>query len=226
MSENEAANAKEEPKTEARESGQITAQQGPVIAAQQGTDRLQRLLRRMSIWLAIVVVVFFAGGVTDHYLRYKPLSDSFVEIRTTLDQANQDIGHLQGEVNSLEASLKAANSRVEALENENKMLQDELASAKTHLNLLQMRTDINNARLALFEEHIEGAKTALADAPQRLDELLPRIDAISPNLAESLPQRLNLILSGLERDNLENVKIDLELFMKDLLEIEAALFGE
>jgi hypothetical protein len=138
--------------------------------------RLQRFFRKVLIWLVVLAIVFLAGFVTDHYLRYKPL-------------------------------------------------QDELKTATGHLELLQVQVDVSNARMALALDDVEGAKAALSNTQQLLDNLLPRIAVYDPNLAQSMPQRLSLIVSGLDRDT-ETAKIDLELFTKDLLAIEAALFND
>jgi hypothetical protein len=92
------------------------------------------------------------------------------------------------------------------------------------LNLIQVVEEVGNARLALsVNDDVEGAKAALLNTPQQLDDLLPYIAGYDTNLAQSMPQRLSLIVSGLER-NPETAQIDLELFTQDLLEIEAALF--
>ena len=138
--------------------------------------RLGRFFRKVLTWLVVLAIVFLAGFVTDHYLRYKPL-------------------------------------------------QDELKTTTAHLELVQVLVDVSNARLALFLNDVVGAKAALSDTQQRLDNLLPRIAIFDINLAQSMPQRLSLIRSGLERDP-ETAKIDLELFTKDLLAIEAALFND
>jgi len=138
--------------------------------------RLGRFFRKVLTWLVVLAIVFLAGFVTDHYLRYKPL-------------------------------------------------QDELKTATAHLELVQVLVDVSNARLALSLNDVVGAKAALSDTQQRLDNLLPRIAIFDINLAQSMPQRLSLIRSGLERDP-ETAKIDLELFTKDLLAIEAALFND
>ena len=105
-----------------------------------------------------------------------------------------------------------------------KPLQDELETTTAHLELLQVLVDVSNARLALSLNDVEGAKAALFNTQQRLDNLVPPIAVFDTNLAQSMPQRSSLIVSGLERDT-ETAKIDLELFTKDLLEIEAALFN-
>jgi hypothetical protein len=139
-------------------------------------SRLQRYFRKAFIWLVLLAIIFLAGIVTDHYLRYKPL-------------------------------------------------QDELNTTTAHLTLLQVQVDVSNARLALSSNDVEGAKAALSNTQQRLQNLVPRITNFDNSLAQSMPQRLSLIVSGLGRDP-ETAKIDLELFSKDLLRIEAALFNE
>ena len=88
-----------------------------------------------------------------------------------------------------------------------------------------MLVDVSNARVALFLENVEEAKATLVNTQQRLDKLLPRISEYDPALARDMPQRLNLIISGLDRDT-ETAKIDLELITKDLLQIEEAVFGD
>jgi hypothetical protein len=105
-----------------------------------------------------------------------------------------------------------------------KPLQDELDTTTAHVELLQVLVDVSNARLALSSNDVEGAKAALSNTQQRLDNLVPRIAVFDTNLSQSMPQRLSLIVSDLERDP-ETAKIDLELLNKDLLEIEAALFN-
>ena len=106
-----------------------------------------------------------------------------------------------------------------------KPLQDKSNTAMAHLELLQVRVDVSDARLALSLNDVEGAKAALFNTQQRLDNLLPRIAVFDANLAQSMPQRLSLIVSDLEKDT-ETAKIDLELFTQDLLEVETALFND
>jgi hypothetical protein len=136
--------------------------------------RWQKFFRRLLTWLVVLAIVFLAGILTDHYLRYKPV-------------------------------------------------QVELNTATAHVKLLQVLVDVTNARLALALNDVEGAKAALINTQPRLDDLLPLIANFNASLAQSMPQRLSLIVSGLERDT-ETAKIDLELFTKDLLAIKAALF--
>lgn len=187
-------------------------------------SRPQRFFRKVLIWLVIIVIVFSAGMAADHFLRYKPLSDAHVENQTALDQAQQDLSDMQAGIDELNIINQEAGDTIAKLENEKKALQDEIETTTTHLELLQVLVDVSNARVALFLDDVEEAKATLVNTQQRLEKLLPRIAEYDPALAQDMPQRLNLIISGLDRDT-ETVIIDLELITGDLLDIEEAVFG-
>ncbi|MCJ7735019.1 MAG: protein bicaudal D homolog [Anaerolineales bacterium] len=188
-------------------------------------SRLQGILRKVLVWMLFIVIVFSAGIAADHYLRYKPLSEANVETQTVLDQAHQDLSDMQAGIDRLNILNQEAGDNIAKLETDKKALQDEIEATTTHLKLLQVLVDVSNARVALFLENVEEAKTSLVNTQQRLENLLPRITEYDPTLAQDMSQRLNLIISGLDRD-IETVKIDLELITKDLLGIEEAMFGD
>ncbi len=188
-------------------------------------SRLQRFTRKALIWLVVIVIVFSGGMAADHFLRYKPLSDAQAATQTELDQAHQDLSDMQVAFDRINAKNQEAEAKITELETEKKSLQDELDLTTTHLELFQVLVDVSNARVALFLENVEDAKTSLVKTQQYLELLLPRIVEYDPVLAQDIPQRLNLIISGLDRDT-ENAKIDLELITKDLLNIEEAMFGD
>ena len=217
----------EKPETELSEKSQTPAKAEPASISEKPEKpkpgRFQKILRKVLIWFVVVAFVFMAGLLTDEYLRYRPLAEKIAEVQSALDQANQDISNLQAETARLIAANQAASDKIASLESENGKLQNELDAANAHLELLQVLVDVSGARLALFLDDVQAARAALVDTPQRLDNLLPFIKQSDPNLAQSMPQRLNLIITGLDRD-IETVKIDLELFSKDLLQVEATLF--
>lgn len=212
----------------APETSQIPAQPSPVATATKADkprlSRLRRFFRKLLIWLVVVAATFLAGIITDQSLRYKPLSEAFLKSQASMDQANQNINDLTAQTGQLNTLFQVANDKVISLEGESNALQDELGMATAHVELLQVLMDVSNARLALSQKDVEGAKTALVNTQQRLDDLLPRIAKYDSNLAKSMPQRLGLIASGLDRDT-ETAKIDLDLFAKDILKIETVMFG-
>jgi hypothetical protein len=188
-------------------------------------SRPQLFFRKILIWLVIIVIAFSAGMIADHFLRYKPLSDDNVETQAALDQSHQDLSDMQAGIDELNILTQEAADTITKLENDKKALQDEIETTTTHMELLQVLVDVSNARVALFLDDVQEAKDTLVNTQQRLEKLLPRIAEFDPGLAQDMPQRLNLIISGLDRDT-ETVIIDLELITGDLLNIEEAVFGD
>ena len=184
-------------------------------AKKQPPTRFQSLLRKILIGLAIVIVIFLAGVLTDHFTRYKPLSDQLNETQATLESVNQELDALTAE----NAQLVREN---QTLSDEIADLEEALSAAQANALFYQVLVEVNSARIALFVEDTEGALVALEDTQDNLETLLPVITDIDPDLALSLPRRLELIVSGLTRDP-ETGRIDLELFTKDLLALEPQL---
>jgi len=184
----------------------------------QPPSRFVRLLRKALIGLAIVAVIFLAGALTDHFVRYRPISVELDQTRADLEQANQDLSELEDENERLTGANQDANEAVAALE-------DDLAAAKANLTFYQVLVNVNTARIELFLEDVESAQAALEDTQHNLEDLLPFINAVDAELALSLPRRMDLIISGIARDP-ETGMIDLELFTKDLLELEPLLIVE
>lgn len=181
-------------------------QASPAKAEKPPLGRMRRFWRSSLAWLAVVAIAFTAGVLTFNFLRYQPqLKELTQAYLTTTD--------LQNQVISLTSQLQTATDRLVVLED-----------VQTHLELLQVVSDVNNARLALVDKDIPAAKAALANTSQRLEDLAPRLDAADASLTASLPQRLALILSGMD-SNADTARVDLELLAGNLLDIESALFG-
>ena len=227
MDQNEAKDQPEQAKPESPEQAQTPAPTEPASLSEKAEKtkpgRFQRILRTVLIWLVVLALLFMAGVITDEFLRYKPLAETMSKVQSDLDQANQELSNLQAEADRLKAANQAATNQINSLESDNKALQNELDTANTHFELYQVLVDVTNARLALSLSDVEGAKAALANTSKLLDNLLPFITKFDPNLAKSMPQRLDLIITGLDRD-IETAKIDLELFSKDLLVVDASMF--
>lgn len=181
-------------------------------------SRFKRWLRKGLIGLAIVAIIFLAGFLTYHFVRYVPLSQELDETRVELEQTNEEVSELQRENDRLTTAYQSAEREVADLE-------EELEAATANLKFYQVLVNVNTARLELFLENIEGAQEALVDTQDNLEDLLPYIEEVDAELALSLPRRLELIISGLERDP-ETARVDLELLTKDLLELEPLLVEE
>ncbi len=200
------------------EAPNLPAQPDPVKPAKPQLGRFRRFWRTSLIWLAVVALAFLAGVLIFNFLRYQPLNERLNQTQGELTQSNQNISNL-------EAKLATTGNKVTILENDNQVLQSELDTATTHLELLQVLVDVNNARLALVDGDVPAAKASLKNTPAKLEVITPLIAEVDTNLAQSMPQRLALILAGLDSD-IETAKVDLELLTGNLLDVEAALFDE
>lgn len=180
-------------------------------------NRISQFLCKALLWLLIIAISFLAGYLVNHFVRYQPLAMALDETQADLDQADEEIDDLTRENERLASEINSADEEITTL-------QEDLDAARANIKYFQILVDVNNARIHLFLEDIEAAQAALEDTQARLENLLPVIEEINPELAISLPRRLDLIVSGLERDP-ETGRIDLELFTKDLLELEPLLLN-
>ncbi len=105
---------------------QAAAKSSPVQAEKPGMGRFQRILRTALIVLAAVIVVFLAGFLTDHFVRYSPmeteLTAQLTQTQDELTQADQTISDLQGQIDSLTSQLGTAKDSIAALEQDKEKL--------------------------------------------------------------------------------------------------------
>ncbi|QRN82861.1 hypothetical protein JR338_10630 [Chloroflexota bacterium] len=214
----EAFQPESQPEPVTSDSAEVKKQDQDKRSEKQPPSKFVRFLRKGLIGLSIVAAIFFAGFLTNHFVRYSPLSKELEQTKVELEQANLELDDLEQE----NARLTTANQDAE---NEIVALEEELIAARANMKFYQVLVDVNTARIELFLENIEGAQAALADTQDNLEDLQPFIEEVDADLALSLPRRLELIISGLARDP-ETGLIDLELFTKDLLELEPLLVVE
>src|SRR5512136_2225551 len=109
----------EQPKSAAPAVEKGTVESAPVPGKKPEMGRFQRTLRTGLIALAVILLVFLAGFLTDHFARYRPT-------KAALDQAQQSVSDLQNQVDALTAQLNTANDRIAVLE-------PDLESASQHV---------------------------------------------------------------------------------------------
>jgi len=168
-------------------------------------SRVQLFMKKALTWLAVVAVAFLAGFITFYFTLYRPKVDQLDQVQTALTEA-------ENKVSDLETQLSTVTEQ-----------RDALATADDYRILLSIMTDIYAVRTALVENNTSAAKSALSDISDTLDGILGVIQEFDEKLAESLPQRLNLIRTNID-GNLENAIADCDLFIKDLRDIEKALY--
>jgi chromosome segregation ATPase len=208
---------------------QAAAESSPVQAEKPEMSRFQHILRTALIALAAVIVVFFAGFLTDHFARYSPmkavLTKNLTQTQDELNQANQTISDLQSQIDNLTTQLTAANDRIAALDQDKENLQSDLDSANLHIELLTVLGELKTAHIEFKNVNIAGAKVALSSTAARLEKIKPLVETADANLAANMQTRLNLILTGIDTDS-ANTQADLGLLAKNLQSVETLLFGK
>ncbi|HKZ43652.1 MAG TPA: hypothetical protein VJZ78_01285 [Anaerolineales bacterium] len=174
---------------------------------QKETSKARRVWRSILLWLTLIAVTFLAGVLMLNYTRLQPTTRE-------LTQAFQTIAGLEEEVSTLSSQLTTANAKANSLQ-----------GVETHRDFLQVQLDISTARLALANGDVSAARSALAGTTQRLEDLVTEIQKVDAGLAESLPKRLSLIVSGLE-NNVPNASVDLGLLANDLQDLVNIIYGE
>ena len=174
---------------------------------QKETRKARRVWRSILLWLTLIAVTFLAGVLMLNYTRLQPTTRE-------LTQAFQTIAGLEEEVSTLSSQLTTANAKANSLQ-----------GVETHRDFLQVQLDISTARLALANGDVSAARSSLAGTTQRLEDLVTEIQKVDADLAESLPKRLSLIVSGLE-NNVPNASVDLGLLANDLQDLVNIIYGE
>ena len=205
------------------------SESSPVHEEKSETRSFQRILRTALIALAVVIVVFLAGFLTNHFARYSPmkavLTEDLTQTQNELSQANQAISDLQNQIDNLTTQLTAANDRIAALEQNKENLQSDLDSANQHIELLTVLGELKTAHIEFNDGNIAGAKVALSTTAARLENLKPLVETVDANLAADMLIRLDLILTGMVTDS-TTAQADLGLLAKNLQSVETLLFGK
>lgn len=186
------------PHTLSETPGGFGAEQEEETEAVKEPTKFQQFLRNALIWLGVIAGGFLAGFLTFYFVLYQPKA-------AALEEA-------ESQVQGLQSQLDTVNSQLEMLED-----------ADTHRSLLEAMVDAYDARLAMAQENVVAAKSALSGTTATLEEITDEIEAFDSGLASALPQRIELIRTNLDRD-LETAIADCDQLIEDLIEVEQALF--
>jgi hypothetical protein len=184
--------------------------------APQPPGRFQQFLKRALRWLALVLVFFIAGMLTNYFVFQKPkvedLNRRLVEASGTILSLNERITEQDG----LLAGLPA-------LEEENASIKDSLQQAELHVLLLAARADVHAAQYALALEKPEDAGIQLSRTAGTLTALQALLPADQQASVDTMLQRLDLALTGMTADQFA-AQSDLDVLSNSLIQLENALF--
>ena len=178
-------------------------------AAPSGFSKFLKGLRMALIGLVVAIVLFFAGYLTNHFVRFQP-------VRAELNGTKLQLADVEKQAAGLTDQLSAANTQLTGLKSD-------LTAASAHIELLQAVKEVQAAYIALESSDLSGAKVALVDTPQRLVNLKPVVAPVDATLAENMSTRMTMILAAMDT-NAATAKTDLAQLAKNLLNIEELLY--
>lgn len=178
--------------------------------------RLGRFMRPVVRVLAIIVSLFAFGFLSAYLLIYQPrLSE--------MNLAQENLKATSEKLNQTEGTLTAAQKYITELNDKYQQASSDLVLEKNHSSLLQLRSEVNDARYALAKKDGTSARLILQNVRKLMDNYLPVIKAHSSEMAASFDTRLTLVINEFSRDP-ETALTDLDLLSKNLADLEKVLY--
>ncbi|MEE8357092.1 MAG: hypothetical protein V3R33_07260 [Anaerolineales bacterium] len=207
----------EEPITEAESTTSFESEveesleETPVERKKPGKTQL--IIRKILIWMVVIVIAFAGGFFVDAALRYQPE-------KAKVAQLSQEITSAEGEITSLEAEI----DRLSVFEDQNVGLRDEISEITTHITILSARAAVADATLALEQNRLADVKLSLDKVGSTLEKLKPMLNEEQAEVVEKMLQRHQLIVDELEDDNF-SAQTDMEVLASKLNALENTLFA-
>jgi TolA-binding protein len=199
---------KEQSKTEAPPTGDVKKMGPPA------ESKLNRFLVRTLRWVLGFLVIAGLGALLVIFTLYMPLRQKWQESQAAVQQSNQQVADLEGQIEDLNP-----------LEAQNKDLQARLEQSELHVAILSSRADIAAAQLALAQDDVAKARLALSKTGDTLKTLEVMLRPGEKKLATDMQARLELAFKGIA-DNAFAAASDLNVLSNSLVELENAYFAK
>lgn len=174
---------------------------------------LGRFFTRIIRWTAGIGLIFGFGVMLTWFVRVVPLVNESRDMRDELTAANAQIADLEQVVDDLRD-----------LEQINASLQADLSSAELHIVLLNILSDISEARIALALDDPAAAHASLTDTDELMAELQEALEGEDANTVVGLRVRLLQSISEIDTDQFA-ADGDLEILGNGLLVLEQKVFS-
>jgi len=177
-------------------------------------SRLNRIALRLLRWLLGILIVMGLGALLAIYTLYMPTRQKLMDSQQQVEQADQRVAELEGEVGNLST-----------FEEQNQDLLDELEKTTLHVTILSARADVAAAQLALAQNDPAKARLALSKTPETLKNLESMLEPGKKKLAKDMQARLDLAVKEIG-ENAYAANSDLDVLATGLLELENAYFAK
>ncbi len=181
------------------------------LPAPKPESAFRRFVRKVIRWTLFVFVIFGLGMIAALVLWYLPMRNTANAHLQALEAANQQISELKEQVSSQTA-----------LEKEYQAALERLKTAGIVKLVQSLQVEIASARIALYQNNIEAAQSALANAEQLIAELKRQAAKDQQTAIADLQTRLTLAKSEL-KDNAYAAQSDLDVLWRGLIDLLMAL---
>ena len=147
-----------------------------------------------------------------YFAVYRPGEQKKAVIRSELDQAQQTVKTLQGQIDSLTP-----------LSTQNKTLQDQLTKSELHVYILSAEANVNAAQVALLNNKPADARLVLNKTVNTLKTLQGLLPPDQQTVVKDMQNRLTLALGELDNNKFA-AQSDLNVLITSLLQLENAFF--
>ncbi len=182
------------------------------VEAPKEPSRLVLFLMKALRWAAGIGLLFAFGVVLTWIVRVGPLARELRDVRSDLTAANAQIEELEERL-----------SGMEALEQSYASLEADFKDAELHLSLLEILSDVDEARLALAMDNATAARNALSDTDERLSMLQKDLEDEYANTVAGARFRLQQAISEIDT-NMFAAMGDLQILAIDLMNLESEYF--
>lgn len=186
----------------------------PLPEATKEQSRLNRTSLRVLRWLLGILILMGMGALLVIYTLYMPTRQKLEQSQGQIEQADQRVTELEGEVGNLST-----------FEEQNQDLLVELDKTRLHVAILSARADVAAAQLALALNDPSKARLALSKTLDTLKKLESMLEPGKKKLAADMQARLNLALKEIG-ENAYAANSDLDVLTTGLLELENAYFAK
>ena len=182
------------------------------VEAPKEPSRLVLFLMKALRWAAGIGLLFAFGVVLTWIVRVGPLARELRDVRSDLTAANARIEELEERL-----------SGMEALEQSYASLEADFKDAELHLSLLEILSDVDEARLALAMDNPTAARNALSETDERLSMLQKELEDEYANTVAGARFRLQQAISEIDT-NMFAAMGDLQILANDLMNLESEYF--
>jgi len=183
----------------------------PTVQESKGRTFFRGFIR----WTAGLLIIFGLGLITGIFVFYRPSLQESERIR---NQSLADIQNSDEKILELEGQITALNSKVSELQpykGKNEELLDQNISLELHVNILDARLDVANARVAIIQDNSSQAVVILDKTNKNLEKISRLLEDDQKEVVTDLMTRLGWVV--------EDIGIDAETALSDLNVIGAKL---